>query len=471
MTKTPLKHSLTFTRSWQIDYFMKKILIDLQKVSFLLITVLFFSCENPSEIGFDFDGNADATSVYSDTLNLDISTILSDSTVNGQSNYLLTGTINDPQFGNVNATAYFQPTLVVYATTSGTTAIDSLNVKANPIADSLRLRIVNSGLIFGDTLTRSFFNIYRLKSSMNYSKNYNGNESIQYEGESLARFGVNSRSFKNATYDSLRAVFVDLPKSIAQEILNAAPTAGGDNSKFNAAIKGFAIVSESTNKAVYSFTTGPFSGSTSTLIANWHYTGDTTKYVYQFDLNGPRHSYLDFNRGSTILSQLSKSKNELSSKLTNSVSYVQGGSGISTKINFANVKNLGTNVRVSKAVLEFNLKPETVNPLFPKIYNFVLAEVGANNQQSRNSSNSLIYLTPLGSDLSGVVYTLVDSTNTINLDITNFLQKLTNKTNTANALMLMPAVITTSGNGLIANDNLRRVVFTKPKLKIYYTKY
>jgi Domain of unknown function (DUF4270) len=470
MTKTPLKHSLTFTRSWQIDYFMKKILIDLQKVSFLLITVLFFSCENPSEIGFDFDGNANAKSVYSDTLNLDISTVLADSTVNGKSNFILTGVLNDPAFGNVTAEAYFQPSLVAFATSSGSTAIDTLSVKANPIADSLKLRIVTTGLIYGDTLSRSFFNVYRLKKPMNYSKNYNGNESIEYEGASLARFGVSSKSFKNARYDSLRAVFVDLPKNVAQEILNAAPSSGADNSKFSAAIKGFAIVPENSNKAIYSFTTGPLGGTTSTLIAKWHHDGDTTKYAYQFDLNGPRHSYLNFNRSASALAQLSKAKNELSAKLTNNLSYVQGGSGISTKIKFDKLKNLGTNIKVSKALLEFNLKAESINPLHPKIYNFVVAEVGLNNQQSRNSSNALIYLTPIGQDLSGVLHSLVDSTNTVNIDVTNYLQKITNKTVTSNGLLVMPAVVTTSGNGLLANDNLRRAVFTKPKLKIYYTK-
>jgi len=470
MMKTPLKHFLTFTRSWQIDYFMKKILIDLQKVSLLLITVLFFSCENPSEIGFDFDGNADAISAYSDTLSLDISTILADSAVNGKSNYILAGMVNDPVFGTIKASAYFQPSLVTYATSSGTTALDTFSVKANPIADSLRLRIVNSGLIYGDTITRSFYNIYRLKSPMNYSKNYNGDESIDYEGASLARFGINSKSFVSDSNTSI-AVFIDLPKSIAQEILNAAPSTGSDNSKFSSAIKGFAIVPEGTNKAVYSFITGPLSAATSTLIANWHYQGDTTKYNYAFDLNGPRHSYISFDRSTSALSQLSKAKNELSAKLTNNTSYVQGGSGISTKINFNNLKNLGSNIRVSKAILEFSLKAESVNRLHPKIFNFVLAEVGSRNQQTRNSSNALTYLTPIGNDLSGVIYSLVDSTNTVNLDITNYLQKITNKTVNSNGLMIMPAVVTTSGNGLLANDNLRRAVFTKPKLKIYYTKY
>ncbi len=470
MMKTPLKHSLTFTRSWQIDYFMKKILFNLQKISLLLITVLFFSCENPSEIGFDFDGNADATSVYTDTLSLDISTILADSTVNGKSNFILAGIVNDPVLGSIKASAFFQPSLVTYTTASGTATLDTFSVKANPIADSLRLRIVNSGLIYGDTVSRSFFNIYRLKSSMNYTKNYNGNESVEYEGGSLARFGINSKSFVSDSNTSI-AVFIDLPKNIAQEILSIAPTTGADNAKFTAALKGFAIVPESSNKAVYSFITGPLSAATSTLIANWHHQGDTTKYNYAFDINGPRHTFYEFNRGGSALAELTKPKNEISSKLSSGMSYVQGGSGISTKISFGNLKKLGANIKVSKAQLEFSLKPESVNPLFPRVFNFVLGEVGTNNQQTRNSTNQLTYLTPIGNDLSGVVYSLVDSTNTVTLDITNYLQKITNKTTTSNGLMILPAVITTTGNGLLANDNLRRAVFTKPKLKIYYTKY
>jgi len=70
-----------------------------------------------------------------------------------------------------------------------------------------------------------------------------------------------------------------------------------------------------------------------------------------------------------------------------------------------------------------------------------------------------------------VVYSLVDSTNTINMDITNFLQKFTNKISGSNSLMIMPAAVIASGSGLLAGDNLRRSVFLKPKLKIYYTKY
>lgn len=471
MTKTPAKHSLTFIRSWQIDYFMKKILVNLHRVSFLLLSVVLFSCENPTDIGFDFDGNANGVSVYTDTLGVTVSTILSDSAVNGNSNYILSGLLNDPELGNIKAIAYFQPSLVLYATSNTTTGIDTLTVKANPVADSLRLRIVSSGLIYGDTASRSFFNVYRLKNPLNNTKNYNGTELVEYEGQSLARFGVNSSSFKNATYDSLKAVFVSLPKEITQEILDAAPTAGASNAKFSTAIKGFAIVPENSNKAIYSFTTGPYSGSTSTLIANWHYQGDTTKYIYQFDINGPRHTGFDFNRSGKSLATLVKNNNEINSKLTGGLTYVQGGSGISTKMNFDNVNKLGSNIRISKAVLEFSLKPESVNILYPKVYNFVLSEVTSSNQQSRNAANSLMYYTPIGTDLSGVVYTLVDSSNTLTMDITNYVQKITNKTNKSNGLMIMPAIATSTGNGLIANDNLRRAVFLKPKLKLYYTKY
>ena len=473
MTKTLPIHFLTFTRSWQIDIFMKKLFFDLQKLCFVALTIFFFSCENPSEIGFDFNGDATATSVYSDTLGLDFATVLTDSNVNGKNNYLMAGMVSDPVFGQVNAVAYFQPSLYTYSdATSGKTIVDTFSVKANPIIDSVKLRIYNTGLIFGDTLSFTGFNVYRLKSPMNYSKNYNGTESLEYEGESLLKFRLNSRTFKNATYDSLRAIYLNLPTSIGQEILNLAASSGSSTEKFNNALKGFAIVPENGSKAVYTFLTGPLGNGGCALIPYWHYQGETTASNYAFDLNGPRHSYLDFDRSGKSFASLSKTKNSINSSSTSNLTYIQSGSGLNMKINFDKLKNLGSNIKVSKAILEMTLDPKSISPLFPKIYNFVLSEVGTNNQQARNASNALMYLTPLGSDLSGSVYKLNDTSNVVQVDVTNFLQRLTNKISTKNELLMMPAVtLAATGNGILANDNLRRAVFLKPKLRIYYTKY
>ncbi|MCP9770334.1 DUF4270 family protein [Lacihabitans sp. LS3-19] len=468
MTKIQQKPSLTFTLSWPIDYFMKKMLSDLQKIAFLLFSVFVFSCENPGEIGFDLDGTQNGASIYTDTLSLDISTVLADSTVNGKSNYLMFGNVTDPIFGNIKATTYFQPTMVGYTDVNGAVAYDTLKVNANPIADSLRLRLVNFGLIYGDTLAKNFFSIHRLKSPMDYNKRYNAEDKLEYESTEIAKFGVTLKSFKNDS--AFNSYYIDLPKSIAQEILNAAPSINGDNSKFVSAFPGFAIVSEGSNKSVYTILTGPYSASTSTLIADWHYEGDTTKYFYQFDLNGPRHTSFEFDRSGTALAALSKSNNEINSNKTGNLSYIQGGSGISTKINFDNISKLGTNIKVSKAILEFNTLPNSLDGLYPKVFNYVLAETGTNNQQLRSSGNIPTYLTPIGNDLSGVSFTL-DTTQTVNLDITNFLQKLTNKKVTSTSIILMPAALLSTGNGILANDNLRRMVFTKPKLKIYYSKY
>jgi hypothetical protein len=468
MTKIPQKPSLTFTQSWLIDYFMKKMFFDLQKIAILLFSVLIFSCENPGEIGFDLDQNLNGTSVYTDTLGLDVSTVLADSTVNGKSNYLLFGNVEDPVFGSVKATAFFQPTFPGNTNMNGAVYYDTLKVKSNPIADSLRLRLINFGLIYGDTLSKNFFSIHRLKTSMDYNKRYNAEDKIEYESNSIATFGVTIISFKN---DSVPLpVYINLPKEITQEILDAASALNGNNNKLVSTIRGFAIVPQSSNKSVYTILTGPLDKNTCTLVANWHYEGDTTKYFYNFDLNGPRHSSFEFNRTGSSLATLSKNNNEVGADKTNNLSYIQGGSGISTKINFKNIAKLGSNLRVSKAVLEFKTESKSINNLFPKVFSYVLAETGTNNQQLRNSSNVATYLTPLGNDLSGVPFSL-DSSQTISLDITNYLQKLTNKKGSSSSLILMPAALLSTGNGILANDHLRRMVFTKPKLKLYYSNY
>ncbi len=433
-----------------------------------MFSVLIFSCENPGDIGFDLDGNLNGTSVYTDTLSLDVSTVLADSTVNGKSNYLLFGNVEDPVFGSIKATAFFQPTLPASTNMTGVVYYDTLKVKPNPIADSLRLRLINFGLIYGDTISKNFFSIHRLKSSMDFNKRYNAEDKIEYEPNSLATFGVTVRSFKN---DSVPLpVYVNLPKEITQEILNAANGINGDNNKLVTTIRGFAIVPQSSNKSVYTILTGPLNKNTCTLVADWHYEGDTTKYFYNFDLNGPRHSSFEFDRKGTSLATLSKNNNEIGANTTNNFSYIQGGSGISTKINFKNINRLGSNLRVSKAVLEFKTESNSINGLFPRIFSYVLAETGTNNQQLRNSSNAATYLTPLGNDLSGVPFSL-DSSQTVSLDVTNYLQKLTNKKGLSSSLILMPAALLSTGNGVLANDHLRRMVFTKPKLKLYYSNY
>jgi Domain of unknown function (DUF4270) len=432
----------------------------------LTVVIGFTSCENPNEIGFDLNNQIGGKAIFSDTLSLDVSTVLADSAVNGAANYIMAGFAEDPLFGTTTASAYFQPTLK-YREPS---IIDTFKISGtNPVIDSIRIRIVHSGLLFGDTITRATFGLYRLKNSMK-NGNYDVKDVIETESTPILKFTITPNSFRNVTRDTLIAYFLTLPKTIGTELITAAAANSTDNNKLLSQFKGFAIIPDANAKTLYTFLTGPFSPSTSTIIAYWHTQGDNAQKLYNFDINGPRHSNLKFNRASSKIKDLTGNTSELASTKLAGNSYVQGGSGISTKVNFSNLSKLGTNVKVSRAVLEFTQPKVLNNSLFPKVYSFALAEADTRNQHVRNGSKQLTYVTPIGSDLTGALYSLVDSTNTVSMDITNYVQRLTNKKQYNTSLLVLPAVPTTDGNAILSNDNIRRMVFTKPKLRLYYTK-
>lgn len=445
---------------------MKKTFLNVQILTLALLSVFFLACENPTEIGYDFNGTSSGKAYFSDTLTLGASTILSDSSVNGKANYLMAGITEDPILGKIKTTAFFQPSLV-----PGADGVTPLPFKVLPtaIADSVELRLINFGLIFGDTVQRQTFYIHRLNSSMNYSKNYNGDEGLGYESTPLTRFIINSRSFKNDTSNAPQAFYVKLPKALAEELIKIDTTTGKTKEAFNNKFRGFAIVPDNNSKGIYTFNTGLLNSATSTFITYWHYPGETEVYNYQFDLNGPRHTQVISDRSATALSKLTKTNKEVKASLTSSKTYVQGGTGIGTKVDFSNVTSYGSGINVSKATLSLKLDQTTLNVLHPQVFNFVVSELDANNNQVRNSSNNLTYLTPLSTSAEGSIAS-VDTTQTIYIDVTNFIQKLISKKTIYKSLLISPAAVTASGGGILSNDQIRRAVFLKPKLEIYYAK-
>jgi Domain of unknown function (DUF4270) len=449
-------------QSWPFKVQMKRMKFFYNTIIAICVFGGLVSCENPNEIGFDLNNEIGGKAIYSDTLSLDVSTVLSDSAVNGAANYIMAGGAMDPVFGSAKASSYFQPTLKYRAEN----IIDTFKLRGtNPIVDSIRLRIVHSGLLFGDTLSKTQFGLYRLKSSMRTS-NYDAKESIETEATPLLKFIVTPNAFRNLTRD----YYITLPKTLGDEILAAATANPTDNKKFISQFKGLAIIPDANASTLYTFLTGPYGISTSTLITYWHTQGDAALKFYEFDLNGPRHSNVKFDRAGSKLSGLTANTPELAINKSNTLCYVQGGSGMSAKVNFSNLSKLGTNIKVSRAVLEFTGPKEFNSIFFPKIFNFAIAEADTRNQHLRNGAKQLTYITPIGTDLTSGLQKLVDSTNVVSADLTNLVQRIVNKKQYNTSILLLPAVPTVDGNSILSNDNLRRMVFLKPKLKIYYTK-
>lgn len=452
-----------------------------QKLIALALGFSIFGCHNPSEIGFDLGGDGNVGALYTDSVSLKYSTVLSDSSVTSNGTYILAGKTVDPVFGEMEATAFFQPSLtpqyntsgtIITNTTTGAVLFDTLQLKnSNPIVDSLRLRLYCPGVIFGDTNAMSTFRIHRL-TELAQNKNYSSTEKLNYDATPLAEFTINLPMLRNDSTGVIGAYFVKLPTDIATELINAGSTANGNNTSFVNSFRGFAIVPDAGNKAIYGFSTGylDLNGRNSSLIPYWHFEGDTTSTLHVFNINGPRHSSIETDRSGTALANLSNANNEISFDAAGERLFLQSGTGISTKIDLSPVANIG-DIKVAKAVLEFRQDPASINKLFPKSYFQVLAEVGNNNQQARNADNLLTYIGATNQSTVGSYYVLSDTTTYFNVDITQYLQRLSFSKDYNKKILLLPAnVNTTSGYGLLAGDNLSRLVFLKPRLLLYYTK-
>src|SRR5690606_31348526 len=91
MMKMPLKYSITFILNWLIKLFMKK--KSLGKLLALAIGFSTLACHDPSELGFGLGTDSHLNAIFTDTVSIKYSTVLADSAVNGNANYILSGKI------------------------------------------------------------------------------------------------------------------------------------------------------------------------------------------------------------------------------------------------------------------------------------------------------------------------------------------------------------------------------------------
>lgn len=442
----------------------------------LILSIFAYGCHFPSDIGFGNDGSL--TAFYTDTLSLNYSTVLADSAINSNSEMILTGKANDPQLGTVEAISYFQPSLSpIYLGTGvmktdelGNVVFDTLNIPQGAILDSLHLRLYSREFVYGDTAQVAKFRIHRLKNILNI-QNYHPNQSQEYEPEPIAEFDFSQKAMRDPVTGRMTVKFVSLPLDIIHELIGIGNESNGDNSIFISKFKGFAIVPDADNKAIYGFSTGALdmTGANSSLIPYWHMEGDTTADLHILNLNGPRYSQLSFDRGNTVLSELSNNNNELSNDATSGRVYLQGGSGIMPKIDFNPLASLG-NIKINKATLEFNANSGTVDPLFRGHNYFVIAEADKNNQQIRNANGIPLYLNGNRNDFSGQLYAMVDSSKYLNIDVTRYLQKMVTDNDYDKQIILMPANPISQSSGISSNDHLSRLVFLKPRILLYYNR-
>lgn len=349
-----MKHLKIFTPKWQISF------------AFLFVISLFtVSCEDPiSEIGSDLIQPDDKFGTYvTDTITMDLSTVLIDSNVTSQNNRLLFGRYLDPIFGSVESRPYFE-----------FTSFDTLRSNANSIVDSVVLRLGYNHYA-GDTLLPMQMNVHRVKEkigkntggltlnlieSLLFKSTYFNTDQLSYESGPLGTLNFKPRpqalKKKDKSEDSLyNQLSVRLKNTFGDEILKLGSK--GRDITLKDAVKGLVLIpGPNDNGAMLGFepnNSPDLRFFKSSYLGIFYHTAnkkDTLTNFFPISFSAAVTYNNRFNQIITnrtgALAALKKPNDEIKSGPTGEV-YIQGGTGVSGRVRFPYLMNLVKNGSVS----------------------------------------------------------------------------------------------------------------------------
>lgn len=432
-----------------------------------IISLFFASCDAPKEIGADLF-SVEVGLNFTDTLRVNSSTVLMDSTQTGASNTLLVGSFFHPVLGTFESTAYTQ---IANA--------DSLLAKSGSIVDSLKMHLVYRNFQ-GDTNQIHTLNVFKLKDSLSLSKDYFANSSVSHHPVSVGSVSFRPRPIRSraSNGDSLRldTLQFHLSRALANELIakftDKAQSAGGN--AFRASFPGLMFKSSTTaNSALLGF-----SPTYSRMSLHWRNPNDPTRYVlnYYFSLSSPliaevqaRFNQFTFSR-SGALASLVKSGNSVPASLTGQVSYVQSGSGLVTKLDFPTLLKLkgNRNIAINKAELVLEMADNVdVNQSLSQL---TLLQVDANNRPLRNLFGLGYVRSEGGSGIQTANYNSNQKTFTFN--ITTELQSIINGRKNNLGFLVTPTLLASqTGFTKMVSESARFAALNarKTRLRIYYS--
>lgn len=346
------------------------------------------ACEEPKEIGLT--PTTPVGVLYTDTLTITRTTIQFDSVRSqGQSSFLI-GRYTDPQFGQIEARAYAQLNLngPFAVTDSGTTNVTAAN---RIILDSTKLLLPLNSLWYGDTTIAHEIVLSRLTDSLRTTNQYI-NTPGPAVGQLIARRTVLPSPIVGDSLAYQKAIFLD--KSIGQELLalansDAVQLSGSvlpvDPLGFRKQVpRDFVITSNSpANAAILGLNP---SGCAITIY--YHVQGENSyARAYSFPFTG-RNRFNQIKSSRTgVLATLQPGQSLPTT--TTARTYVQPGTGVTTKLQFPGLANLikSGRIAINRADLVITPTP-TENAKLPLPPYLVLSEVSAQNRLTRTDITS-----------------------------------------------------------------------------------
>ncbi|GAA4433801.1 hypothetical protein GCM10023188_23850 [Pontibacter saemangeumensis] len=452
--------------------FLKIKTLLLNKVTlFLCCCVALASCEDPNELGLGLvDDNI--AGKYTDTLTVNVSTVLLDSVATSGSGNLLAGQYTNPYSGTALASTFFQVGLGSAAWT----------VAEDAAFDSLELILSYSGYSYGDTTQATTFEVHRLTSAMTprtlspyffneepysylYAENslYNTSNTAT-SADSLSSFTITPRPLSKDTFA------IALSDELGQEWLSlkkAGDTRLTDATSFLNYFQGLKI-SSTAGSAVVGF---PVASAKVRLHYSETVGGTKTARTRDFATVNPSLQYNQFltNLEGSALEGLVRGGEPVPADQTGNVSVMQGGTGLMIKIEIPYLASLKGQVPpdlINRAVLVVEPLSNTAQYPFPVPPTLALYNTNSSNAPLApvmfDSQNALTadYAEPNQQNPSG----------RYDFNLTPYIVELLRDENPGNLTLLLGTPSTTYrqqvGRLVVGgSENQQQSI----KLKVYYT--
>lgn len=349
---------------------MKYFKIDL--LTLLISLFILGGCKNPDGIGLEVDPDYAINGVLDDSFTIRTTTVAEDtiSTI-GLSKYPL-GYIQDPVFGATEANVALSLTLPNNNQTFGT----------SPVLDSAVLVLKYLDFYGDSTQSRYMVNVHQLQTKLDGNIGYSNRSTFNFNttviGSKLIRASLKD-SVKvteivtgKADVQKNKAPQIRIPISssfITNNFLNAPATNFADNTAFSNFIKGLYITinkSQSTGSGGVMFFDLSSDNASGLELYYKSQNGtavDTTMLNFKIQGSGVTPVAANFSHnyaGTAVETQLNNPDQQFST------TYVQGLSGVRTKVNFPDLiklKDLG-NITINKAELIIDVE-EGAGPFLP----------------------------------------------------------------------------------------------------------
>ncbi len=428
----------------------------------LLLPLVFFSCRDQN-MTFDIGSkyvDVRTTLRYVDTLTVNSYTVKVDSMRSSglTSPAVVVGMYSDPEVGDIASTSYFRVGL------PGT-----ITLPKGAVFDSVGLMLVDNDYWQGDTLQPFTLNVHRLNQIIKVHDDgylYN-TSSFGYDAAVIGSVTLKPKPNVNDT------LWVPMDSTLGQELFNLIKEKDDkmlQQDNFLTYFKGLALTWDASDKAVLGFDIG---NSLPAMRLYFHYT-DFSTVSKHFDFVISSYTSLQFNqfeiRNPLIALPVSQ-KNSIPAALTDQKTFVIGGAGLATRVEFPYLKELrafydNMNVLKAELIVEPARNTYKVLPLPEKVSLFQTDNMNRFGEAIYNISTSSI----LEGDL--VIDDVFQEETSYTFDITNFISyKLTEASDEVPALL-----ITITPDGFY--KSMDRVVFgsrkngdNKVTLKLYYMNY